>query len=1320
MIFHKKSLLLLGLVLLGAFLPNWFDLGGYLVKAETISVCAEGCATSTIRGALSLANPSDVISIETGYNSSTEDYIEGGSLNVMDANLTIRCANTDVRIGTSSPVTLSFDLTHSSYTGFSVQNCYFENFSIPVATSSVISGNIFTRSSVSSNQVGVFVSSVEGSSDVSITNNTFIDSYAGTTSSKMLAIGIGNSNFLIASNTFRYGVESTAQKDSVIYISGNSRGTISNNYFTLTDFSGSGDGHVAIEAGGNSGNLDLEITHNTIYAPSYSINNSSSTMGMIIGDGGNASSVVNVTSTYNLFYFAGSSSLIGERVNKDAEASVVNYYSDYNSFYHWGNNTTPFGSASNTVNLVVGGHSLDDVDPFFRVWDNDSNNNLYPAPFSSHLDVDDLGGDIGAYSGERGNTFYVDDDDSIDYVEMFATNTTWVSSCLRNGDTVVFRPGNYEGFSLVSSTKLTGNVIIKGDGLGATPIIRATANNSAISLTGINSSTIRDLTLQNASTTYFAITNANFRYSGVDYDKSSGIGGIISNGYTFIAKDGDMPVVWYEDDGYNVEALLDDYSHDWHLALGSIGEKKVTAFVPHNYAADSASLATLWGIFGWVEDVWVTSTFIASEDIVVNPNYTYNTSSIAEAGITMISGYTDPPTLAKAGYAGIKFISSNNNLVQSVTSTGNGYGLSFSGSSNGNYISSTVVTGSVLYDVRNDGTGSNYFNNVNFSTASSSIINTGNVTVQYRARGYVTDVYSSPLAGVTVRVVDGRNTTTTLLTEGSGYTAFTDYLPAFTMSSSSVALTSGGYNPYTVSTVASSTYEATSTSANLTSNNQTFSLAMATSAAAVGITLSTTTLNVTEGGVTSSYTMVLDSAPTANVVIALSLSNSSVTLSTSSLFFTTANWDSAQTITVTAVNDDLENGTHTSLISHTVSSTDLNYHGMSVSGVTTTISDNDTAGVTLSTTAVSVTEGGATGSYTIVLDSEPTADVVVALNSNNGNISLSTSSITFTSSNWDTIRTVTVTAVDDSSVESTHTSIISQTASSSDTNYNLISIASVTVTITDNDFGGGGGGGGGGGYNLSQNTTTTVTSTIDVVSSTVGAGEVVGDTVFTNPKKFSVRSNKAVVVNYLFTNSTTKSVKIEVRREVHDSVGDLVDKIVTRKIVKANKTLKGRLSDKFFADLPTGDYQVKYSLYVGKKLIGSQIQNFVVKNEKKYFMNYDVAATTGAIMFDTGAFDKMTKYSVLPLSVPVRYVYTNTTNKSQSVNIEKYAQNYDKSIYSRSSANIIIPAKKSFEKVIEQTLEAVQKTKYVQIVIRVKDQKTQSVLAENHVKFWVK
>jgi len=933
-------------------------------------------------------------------------------------------------------------------------------------------------------------------------------------------------------------------------------------------------------------------------------------MGMIIGDGGNASSVVNVTSTYNLFYFAGSSSLIGERVNKDAEASVVNYYSDYNSFYHWGNNTTPFGSASNTVNLVVGGHSLDDVDPFFRVWDNDSNNNLYPAPFSSHLDVDDLGGDIGAYSGERGNTFYVDDDDSIDYVEMFATNTTWVSSCLRNGDTVVFRPGNYEGFSLVSSTKLTGNVIIKGDGLGATPIIRATANNSAISLTGINSSTIRDLTLQNASTTYFAITNANFRYSGVDYDKSSGIGGITSNGYTFIAKDGDMPVVWYEDDGYNVEALLDDYSHDWHLALGSIGEKKVTAFVPHNYAADSSSLATLWGIFGWVEDVWVTSTFIASEDIVVNPNYTYNTSSIAEAGITMISGYTDPPTLAKAGYAGIKFISSNNNLVQSVTSTGNGYGLSFSGSSNGNYISSTVVTGSVLYDVRNDGTGSNYFNNVNFSTASSSIINTGNVTVQYRARGYVTDVYSSPLAGVTVRVVDGRNTTTTLLTEGSGYTAFTDYLPAFTMSSSSVALTSGGYNSYTVSTVASSTYEATSTSANLTSNNQTFSLAMATSAAAVGITLSTTTLNVTEGGVTSSYTMVLDSAPTANVVIALSLSNSSVTLSTSSLFFTTANWDSAQTITVTAV--------------------------------------------------------------------------------------------------------------DDSSVESTHTSIISQTASSSDTNYNLISIASVTVTITDNDFGGGGGGGGGGGYNLSQNTTTTVTSTIDVVSSTVGAGEVVGDTVFTNPKKFSVRSNKAVVVNYLFTNSTTKSVKIEVRREVHDSVGDLVDKIVTRKIVKANKTLKGRLSDKFFADLPTGDYQVKYSLYVGKKLIGSQIQNFVVKNEKKYFMNYDVAATTGAIMFDTGAFDKMTKYSVLPLSVPVRYVYTNTTNKSQSVNIERYAQNYDKSIYSRSSANIIIPAKKSFEKVIEQTLEAVQKTKYVQIVIRVKDQKTQSVLAENHVKFWVK
>ena len=48
--------------------------------------------------------------------------------------------------------------------------------------------------------------------------------------------------------------------------------------------------------------------------------------------------------------------------------------------------------------------------------------------------------------------------------------------------------------------------------------------------------------------------------------------------------------------------------------------------------------------------------------------------------------------------------------------------------------------------------------------------------------------------------------------------------------------------------------------------------------------------------------------------------------------------------------------------------------------VTGTITDNDTAGVTLSKSTLTVTEQDTTGdTYTVVLDSQPTADVVVTV-----------------------------------------------------------------------------------------------------------------------------------------------------------------------------------------------------------------------------------------------------------------------------------------------------------------------------------------------------
>ena len=221
-----------------------------------------------------------------------------------------------------------------------------------------------------------------------------------------------------------------------------------------------------------------------------------------------------------------------------------------------------------------------------------------------------------------------------------------------------------------------------------------------------------------------------------------------------------------------------------------------------------------------------------------------------------------------------------------------------------------------------------------------------------------------------------------------------------------------------------------------------------------GVTLSESTQAVTEGGTTDTYTVVLDSEPTSDVVITITDTSDEITASPATLTFTSGNWDTAQTVTITAVNDDVDETGEGDTITASAASSDGNYNGISIGSVTVTVTDNDTAGVTLSESTQAVTEGGATDAYTVVLDSEPTSDVVITVTDSNDGVTVSPSTFTFTSANWDTAQTVTVTAVNDDIDETGEGDTITASAASSDGNYNGISIGSVTVTVTDNDTAG--------------------------------------------------------------------------------------------------------------------------------------------------------------------------------------------------------------------------------------------------------------------------
>jgi hypothetical protein len=180
------------------------------------------------------------------------------------------------------------------------------------------------------------------------------------------------------------------------------------------------------------------------------------------------------------------------------------------------------------------------------------------------------------------------------------------------------------------------------------------------------------------------------------------------------------------------------------------------------------------------------------------------------------------------------------------------------------------------------------------------------------------------------------------------------------------------------------------TTANVTVSNA-FSLTDSDSDSATvivsGVLLSPTTVHVTEGGVTDTYTARLGSVPSADVTLTVA-GDADCTASPLSLTFTPVNWSVPQTVTVTAVDDLLAEGTHSCTITHTASSADPDYDGpsLSVPPMTGTVTDHViAASVSLTKTAspTSRPEPGGAFVHTLVIHNlSPVAATITALTDN--------------------------------------------------------------------------------------------------------------------------------------------------------------------------------------------------------------------------------------------------------------------------------------------------------------------------------------------------
>ena len=253
--------------------------------------------------------------------------------------------------------------------------------------------------------------------------------------------------------------------------------------------------------------------------------------------------------------------------------------------------------------------------------------------------------------------------------------------------------------------------------------------------------------------------------------------------------------------------------------------------------------------------------------------------------------------------------------------------------------------------------------------------------------------------------------------------------------------------------------------------NQTADLAVTiTDDDSPGLVVSATSIGVIEGS-TQTYSLKLASEPSADVAVtpqctAAAPSCAGLTFSggASGVFtFTTGNWDTTQEVTVSATDNNAADGARSATITHAVSSldsmndpADAQYNGVAFASanVRAAVTDDDAPGVTVNPTSVSVEEENATGaSYSVRLATQPSANVVIAVSTNNSDVTFTPSTLTFAPSGagiWSSAQSVTVKANSDPDAQD-ETGALSHRASSSDSNYNGIAISGVSVAVTDND-----------------------------------------------------------------------------------------------------------------------------------------------------------------------------------------------------------------------------------------------------------------------------
>jgi hypothetical protein len=215
--------------------------------------------------------------------------------------------------------------------------------------------------------------------------------------------------------------------------------------------------------------------------------------------------------------------------------------------------------------------------------------------------------------------------------------------------------------------------------------------------------------------------------------------------------------------------------------------------------------------------------------------------------------------------------------------------------------------------------------------------------------------------------------------------------------------------------------------------------------------------DTTEGGGSTTFTIVLESEPTAQVDINLSSTNTAEgTLPLAMVSILPGDWATPVVVTIDGEDDDIADGDQSYEIVTVVASGDPEYDGINADDVDVVNEDDDEAGVTVSAASGNTTEAGVQATFTIVLDTQPFAQVAIGLSSTDTDEgTIDTDFVEFDSGNWNVPQTVTITGIDDL-IDDGDVGYTITTANcvSTDPAYAVVNPGNVIVTNTDDDVAG--------------------------------------------------------------------------------------------------------------------------------------------------------------------------------------------------------------------------------------------------------------------------